>query len=69
MADEVTVQGQAPEGDTSKSNGKEKKRTWYAAKPMKGNDIFALAMSVALFLGTLALSAFVNHGKFWNPFV
>ena len=49
--------------------GKEKKRTWYAAKPMKGNDTFALGLSLVLFLGTLALNFFVNHGKFWNPFV
>lgn len=49
--------------------GKEKKRTWYAAKPMRGNDVFAISLSLILFLGTIALSIFVNHGKFWNPFV
>ena len=49
--------------------GKEKKRTWYAAKPMKGKDAFALSLSLLLFLGTIALSIFVNHGKFWNPFI
>jgi len=49
--------------------GKEKKRTWYAAKPMKGKDVFALGLSLMLLLGTIALSIFVNHGKFWNPFI
>jgi energy-coupling factor transport system permease protein len=49
--------------------GKEKKRTWYAAKPMKRNDLFALGLSLVLFLATIALSIFVNHSKFWNPFV
>ena len=36
---------------------------------MKGNDVFALALSLLLFLGTIALSVFVNHSKFWNPFI
>jgi energy-coupling factor transport system permease protein len=49
--------------------GREKKRTWYSAKPLKGNDIFALSLALALFAGTIALSIFVNHSKFWNPFV
>lgn len=49
--------------------GKEKKRTWYAAKPLKRNDCIALAIALLLLLGTLALSAFVNRSKFYNPFV
>lgn len=49
--------------------GKENKRTWYAAKPMKRNDYVALAISIVLLLCSIALNAFVNHGMFWNPFV
>lgn len=49
--------------------GKEKKRTWYAAKPLKRNDCIALAIALLLLLGTLALSVFVNRSKFYNPFV
>jgi len=49
--------------------GKEKKRTWYAAKPMKRNDFIALGLSLILFLGTIAISILINHSKFWNPFV
>jgi energy-coupling factor transport system permease protein len=49
--------------------GKEKKRTWYAAKPLKRGDIVALAVSVVILLGTIAMSIFVNHSKFYNPFV
>ena len=49
--------------------GKEKKRTWYAAKPLRRNDYIALAIALALLLGTLALSVFGNHSKFYNPFV
>ena len=49
--------------------GKEKKRTWYAAKPLKRGDIVALAVSVVILLATIAMSMFVNHSKFYNPFV
>ena len=49
--------------------GKEKKRTWYAAKPLKRNDCIALAIALLLLLGTLALSAFVNRSKLYNPVV
>ncbi|HWP21292.1 MAG TPA: energy-coupling factor transporter transmembrane component T [Candidatus Cryosericum sp.] len=49
--------------------GKEKKRTWYAAKPLKRGDIVALAASVLILLATIAISVFVNHSKFYNPFV
>ena len=49
--------------------GKEKKRTWYSAKPLKRNDILALSLALGLFLGTIAISIFINHGKFWNPFI
>ena len=49
--------------------GKGKKRTWYAAKPLKRNDCIALAIALTLLLGTLALSVFVNRSKFYNPFV
>jgi energy-coupling factor transport system permease protein len=48
--------------------GDRKKRTWYAARPLKRGDAVALALSVALLLGTIALSVFVNHSKFYNPF-
>lgn len=49
--------------------GKEKKRTWYAAKPLKRGDIVALSVSVVILLATIAMSVFVNHSKFYNPFV
>jgi energy-coupling factor transport system permease protein len=49
--------------------GKEKKRTWYAAKPLKRGDIVALSVSVLILLATIAMSVFVNHSKFYNPFV
>lgn len=49
--------------------GKEKKRTWYAARPLRKNDIVALILCGLIFAGVLCVNAFVNHSKFWNPFV
>ena len=49
--------------------GKHKKRTWYAFKPLKRNDAWAFAVSIAIALISLAMTIFVNHGRFWNPFV
>ena len=49
--------------------GKHKKRTWYAYKPLVKNDYLALAISVAILAGSLAMTFFVNHGRFWNPFI
>ena len=49
--------------------GKKKKRTWYAAKPLSRNDYLSLAFCILVFLGSIAMSVFVNHGRFWNPFI
>ena len=48
--------------------GKYKKRTWYAFKPLKKADGLAIAVCVLIALASLAVTAFVNHGRFWNPF-
>ena len=49
--------------------GKHKKRTWYAFKPLAKNDGAAIACCVVIALGALAVAVFVNHGRYWNPFV
>lgn len=49
--------------------GKNKKRTWYAAKPLKNSDFGAMLFCGAIFALTLAVSAFINHSRFWNPFL
>lgn len=49
--------------------GKEKKRTWYSAKPMARKDWAALAVCLAILLGSIAVSVFVNHSRYWNPFI
>ena len=49
--------------------GKEKKRTWYSAKPMARKDWVALAVCLAILLISIAVSVFVNHSRYWNPFI
>ena len=49
--------------------GKHKKRTWYAFKPLGKHDGAAIAVCIAIALGALAVAVFVDHGRYWNPFV
>jgi len=49
--------------------GKNKKRTWYASKPLRRADWIAMMISLTIFLGSIAVSLFINHSRFWNPFV
>ena len=48
--------------------GKHKKRTWYAFKPLEKRDGIAIAICIVIALASLAITLFVNHGRFWNPF-
>ena len=49
--------------------GKYKKRTWFAKKPLKKSDYACMLFCALIFAGTLAISAFINHSRFWNPFI
>ncbi len=49
--------------------GKFKKRTWYSRRKMSKGDFIALSLSVAILLATIAVSVFINHGRFYNPFI
>ena len=51
-----------------RSFGKEKKRTWYAARPFRRADYSVIAGSVLVVLLSFALN-FINGGRFYNPFV
>lgn len=52
-----------------RSFGKHKKRTWYAHKPLGKADYAVIAGSVLVFILIILIAVFVNHGRFWNPFV
>lgn len=48
---------------------KSKRRTWYTSKKLTKQDYTALAISALIFIGTILVSAFVNHSRFYNPFI
>lgn len=49
--------------------GKYKKRTWYNQRRLTKEDFLAIAVSVSIFLITIAVSVFVNKSRFYNPFI
>ena len=49
--------------------GKEKRRTWYSVQKMRSIDYYALAVSLAVTLIVASVAAFINHGRYFNPFV
>lgn len=44
-------------------------RTWYTSNKMTGGDYVAIMISVLVFAVTIFVSVFINHGRFYNPFV
>ncbi len=48
--------------------GKNKKRSWYMARPFTGLDYAAMALCLALLLAALWLNH-LNGGRFYNPFI
>ncbi len=49
--------------------GKNRKRTWYAAKKLKKSDYVAMIVGVLVFVISISISVFINGSRFWNPFV
>ena len=49
--------------------GKHKKRTWYAKRPMAKADYVCIAVSAVILAVVICIAVFVNHGRFWNPFI
>ena len=49
--------------------GKEKKRSWYAARPLKKSDVVSIFLCAGVFVLSLCISVFINHSRFFNPFV
>lgn len=48
---------------------KSKTRTWYTSKKLTAQDYAALAISTLIFIATILVSIFINHGRFYNPFI
>jgi energy-coupling factor transport system permease protein len=49
--------------------GKRGSRTWYTARALTREDGIALVVASAIFVAVLCVSLFVNHSRFYNPFV
>ncbi|MBR6350842.1 MAG: energy-coupling factor transporter transmembrane protein EcfT [Firmicutes bacterium] len=52
-----------------RSFGKNKKRTWYRHRAFSAWDYGAMILGLVILLVSVALAAFVNHGRYYNPFV
>ncbi len=48
---------------------KSKTRTWYTWRKMNGGDYLALGVSALIFALTVCVSIFINHSRFYNPFI
>ncbi|HAF61701.1 MAG TPA: hypothetical protein DCK95_05195 [Anaerolineaceae bacterium] len=48
---------------------KYKKRTWYTSKKLDRQDFTAIGISALIFIGSLCVSLFINHSRFYNPFI
>ena len=48
--------------------GKNRKRTWYSARPFRGTDFIAIALCVLMTAASIALNI-LNGGRYFNPFV
>lgn len=49
--------------------GKGRKRTWFNTSRINREDILALLVSLGIAAVTLLVSVFINHGRFYNPFI
>lgn len=48
---------------------KSKTRTWYTWRKLNGEDFLALGLSALIFAATVCISIFINHSRFYNPFI
>ena len=52
-----------------RSFGKNKKRSWYRYRPFTGWDFGAMLLGLLVLLVSIVLTVFVNHSRYYNPFV
>jgi len=48
---------------------KSETRTWYTSKKLTSADYTALVVSALIFVITICVSVFINHSRFYNPFI
>jgi len=44
-------------------------RTWYTSKKLARGDYAAITVSTLILIFTICVSVFINHGRFYNPFI
>jgi energy-coupling factor transport system permease protein len=44
-------------------------RTWYTSRKFTRADYIALTVSAMIFMITVCVSVFINHSRFYNPFI
>lgn len=49
--------------------GKHKRRTWFTKSRLFARDYAAITFSLLVMGITVAISVFINHGRFYNPFL
>lgn len=49
--------------------GKNKKRTWFTKSRLIARDYAAIIFSLLILGITVSISVFINHGRFYNPFI
>jgi len=48
---------------------KGKTRTWYSSRQMDRFDLLAIVVSTLIFITAALVSTFINHSRFYNPFL
>jgi len=48
---------------------KSRTRTWYTSRRLTRPDYTALVVSTIIFISTICISIFINHSRFYNPFI
>jgi energy-coupling factor transport system permease protein len=49
--------------------GKSRTRTWFSTRKFASQDWLAIILSALIFLGSISVSIFINHDRFYNPFI
>lgn len=49
--------------------GKYKKRTWYSAKKLEKTDYAAMILCGLIFAAIMGVAVFLDHSRFYNPFI
>jgi len=49
--------------------GKSRTRTWFSTRKFAAQDWLAIILSALIFFGSISVSIFINHDRFYNPFI